>query len=134
MSDYKAYREHVGIENNDMTHALHAEFPKYNRFVAVSVNHPDTHGVCLTSEAEQILVKQFGEGPGLVHYKFTKKRQDKRLKTHQVTFRMNDELYEKVMFVKKCWGSDTMQSLLEWLFDREYYRCEDPSVYYEEES
>ena len=133
MSDYKAYREYVGIENNDMTHALHAEFPKYNRFVAVSVNHPDTHGVCLTPDAEQVLVKTFGEGPGLVHYK-PKKRKDKRLKTHSITFRMNDALYEKVMYVKSCYGADTMQELFEMVFEYEYSVSEDPAGIYREES
>jgi len=123
MSDYKAYREHVGIENIDMTHALHAEFPKYNRFVAVSVNHPETHGVCLTKEAEQILIEQFGEGPGLTHYK-QKKRKDKRLKTHQITFRMNDDLYKKIMHVKQCLGINTMQELLKNMVEAEYWRWE----------
>ena len=126
MTDYPAYRTHVGIGNLDMTAALSNVFPKYNKVVAVSVNHPDTHGVCLLPEAEQILVTTFGEGPGLAHYKYLKKRKaDKRRKTHRITFRMDDEMQAKADILKEAAGAFSWQELFEIMLKEAYRRWEE---------
>ena len=126
MTDYPAYRTHVGIDNLAMTAALSAVFPKYNKVVAVSVNHPDTHGVCLLPEAEQILVKTFGEGPGLNSIPYLRKRRpDKRKKAHRITFSMDDEMRTKAEVLREAAGAFSWQELFEIMLKEAYRRWEE---------
>ena len=128
MTDYQAYRAHVGIANPDMTKALKTMFPAFTKVNSALINHPDRHGVCLLPEAEQLLVQIYGEGPGLASVKFSgkpeKKRSDSRRKNNRITFRMNDEDLEKALTLKEYSGAMSMQELFEILLRDAYKRWE----------
>lgn len=129
MTDYEAYRMHAGISNIDMTALLHEHYPRYNKVVAVGVNHPDTHGVCLLPEAEQILVSTYGEGPGLHSIPYTgapaKKRQDRRRKKHRFTCRLDDDMMQKAELLREASGAMSWQELFEIMLREAYRRWEE---------
>jgi hypothetical protein len=127
MIDYVAYRRHVGIENADMTRTIHGMFPKYDKVVASYLNHPEKRGVCLLPEAEELLVRIYGPGPGLQSIPFgdpdqqeeqKPKKSTKRRKSNAITFRMDDETYRKALDVKEAAGCMSMQELFELLLKR----------------
>ena len=121
MTDYKAYRAHVGINNVEMTDAVHTIHPGFTKVTASMVNAPERYGVCLLPEAERHLVLRYGEGPGLSSVEFDGEAKVKprshphRKKGNAVTFRMNDELYKRAVTLKEKSGFATMQELLETL-------------------
>ena len=122
MTDYKAYREAVGIENPDMTRTLQGMFPRYSKVDANFVNNPKQHGLCLLPEAEQLLVHVYGPGPGLQHT--AKKKPEKRKKSHAITFRMTDELYGMALQLQESAGGITMQDLFEIILRNAYREWE----------
>ena len=76
MTDYRAYREHVEISNNDMTATVKEVFPAYTKITAAMVNAPDKYGVGLMEEAEQHLVDTYGIGPGLQFFGYEPDEED----------------------------------------------------------
>ena len=118
MTDYKAYQAHVGITNPEMTDALQEVFPSYNKVCGTYVNNPEKYGVCLLPEAERLLLKTFGPGPGFASLPWQetkKKKSDSRRKSNAVTVRMNDELFQYAKAAKDETGCDSMQALFEFL-------------------
>ena len=123
MTDYSAYRSHVGITNPEMVKAVQDDYSAFNKIAASFVNHSNTFGVCLLPEAEKSLVDRYGPGPGLASIPFSapaeeqekplRKRQDKRRKRNRITFRMDDELWSKALELKDAAGVFTMQELFE---------------------
>ena len=114
MQDYEQYREHADISSLMMVNALKPCFRSMTKSIMAIVNSPKKYGVCLTPEAEQILVDTFGSGPGLAHRRFKKKRYA-RAKGHAVTVRMDDDLYLRLMSLKTDGEYPTTQALAEAL-------------------
>ena len=118
MTDYKAYQEHVGITNPEMTTALQNVFPSYNKVCGTYVNNPEKYGVCLLPEAERLLLSTFGPGPGFASLPWQatkKKKSDRRRKGNAVTVRMTDELFQYAKAAKDDTGCSSMQALFEYL-------------------
>ena len=118
MTDYKAYQEHVGITNPEMTEALQKVYPSYNKVCGTYVNNPKKYGVCLLPAAERLLLATFGPGPGLESLPWQekkKKKSDKRRKGNAVTVRMTDELYQFAQAAKQEACCESMQALFEYL-------------------
>lgn len=134
ITDYKAYREHVGISNPDMTKTLREEYPSFTRIDANFVNHPLQHGVCLLPEAEVLLVNKFGPGPGLHSLVFDeavltgevkKPRNENRKRKNRVTFRLDDAELEKAEDLREAYGAMTWQELFEKLLRDAHKRWEE---------
>ena len=70
MPDYKSYRDHTGIDNPTFIRIIAERFPKFGKPAATCVNNPEDYGLCLTKDAEQVLVDNCGPGPGLDHIPF----------------------------------------------------------------
>ena len=65
MADYEKYRNSVRISNVQMTEVLREAFPSFSKIQASMVNAPEKYGLCLTPEAEAVLIANFGYGDGL---------------------------------------------------------------------
>lgn len=140
MTDYRQYRDYVGISNGDMTKALQKDYSMYSKILSSFVNNPTRYGVALLNEAEKLLVDTFGPGPGLQSIPFdgevpedlqsistaeaapkkvlsiqTATKTENRTKPNRVTFRLTDETYSRVLELKAKDGYASMQDLIEAL-------------------
>lgn len=134
MTDYAAYREHVGISNPDMTKALHSIYRGFKRPAASFVNNPEQYGVCLLPEAEVFLCNRFGIGPGLASMSFPqetldanppKPRNENRKRKNRITFRLDDAELEKAEDLRESYGAMTWQELFEKLLRDAHKRWEE---------
>ena len=112
MADYAKYRESVGVENKQMTELLCQHFPNYSKIQSAMVNAPEKYGICLSPEAEAILVANFGPGPGL-NSKTRRKTQVKRNKTNRMAVRLDDRSYNMVKIKMAQMGLKSAQDFLE---------------------
>ena len=120
MADYGAYREAVGISSSDMVVALKPHFPSITKQIISIVNSPQLYGCCLIPEAEDRIVKEFGEGPGLsfpFRRLFRRLRKDRpqehRKRNHRVTVWMHPDLYFRLLSLKTKEPYGTMTALVE---------------------
>ena len=135
MTNYTAYREHVGISNPEMTKALHSLYRGFGRPASSFINNPEKSGVCLLPEAEVFLVNRFGIGPGLAHMVFTdetiaanppkKRRTENRRKKNRISFRLDDAELEKAEDLRESYGAMTWQELFEKLLRDAHKRWEE---------
>ena len=80
------------------------------------VNNPSKNGVCLLPEAEELIEKAYGPGPGLSiskNYQKKRKNHENKDKPHRLCVRLNDTMYEQVnsLLGKMCFA--TMQDFIE---------------------
>lgn len=95
MSDYKQYREEVGIRNADMIRVLRTQYKRYGGATNAMVNNPDTYGVCLIPEAEKLLVERFGFGNGLSNAKEKPvKKAALRKKPNRLSVYLSDDMFQ----------------------------------------
>ena len=120
MADYQAYRDAVGISSMDMVLALRPHFPSVTKQIISIVNSPQLYGCCLIPEAEDRLVREFGEGPGLsfpFRRLFRRLRGDRppenRKKNRRVTVWMPPDLYFRLLSLKTKETYGTMTALVE---------------------
>ena len=113
MADYAKYRESVGIENTAMTDALHEHFEKYSKIQSSMVNAPEKYGMCLTPEAEAILIAKFGYGAGL-NTKVKKNSKVKRNKSNRMACRLDDQTYDAVKSKMAEMGLKSAQEFIEY--------------------
>ena len=114
MQDYANYRDHTEISSIDMVKALRPHFPGFNKCIMAYLNRPEKYGICLTPEAEAIIVDNFGSGPGLASRKFQKKRPERRTKQNRMTVRIDDDLYFRLISLETVGETyPTMQSVVE---------------------
>lgn len=112
MADYPKYREAVGVENKQMTELLCKHFPNYSKIQSAMVNAPEKYGICLSPEAEAILVANFGPGPGL-NLKVKKKSLVKRNKSNRMAVRLDDQTYGMVKVKMAEMGLKSAQKFIE---------------------
>lgn len=99
MTDYNSYRESKGLSNRDMIRVIRAEFSNYSKAQQSMVSNPAKNGVCLLPEAERILEKNFGPGPGLSISDSApgkKRTHANREKPNRLYVRLSDELSKRV--------------------------------------
>lgn len=113
MADYNKYRETVGIDNVQMTAALREAFPKYSKIQSAMVNAPEKYGLCLSPEAEAILIAKFGYGDGL-NEKHRKNAKVKRSKSNRMVVRLDDTTYDMVKAKMAEMGVKSAQEFIEY--------------------
>jgi len=139
MTDYNAYRSHVGISNPEMTRVLHRSYRGFGRPASSFINNPDKSGLCLLPEAEAFLVSTFGPGPGLASLTFTpesaepepeppKKRPENRRKKNRISFRLDETELEKAEDLREAYGAMTWQELFEKLLRDAHRRWEEDDL------
>ncbi len=113
MSDYKQYREDVGIKNADMIRVLRTQYKRYGGATNAMVNNPETYGVCLLPEAEKLLAKRFGYSKSLGNAREqTVRKAAIRKKPNRLTMYLTDDMYEQFREVMKEHGFETVQDFL----------------------
>ena len=105
----------TGISSLMMVSALKPKFRSVTKQIIAIVNSPEKYGCCLIPEAEELLEKTFGPGPGLVHRKAKKRTPTKRSKGHAITIRIDDDMYLRLMSMKTTGDYQTTQALTEAL-------------------
>ena len=115
MQDYEQYRSATGISSLMMVSALKPRFRSITKQILAIVNHPETYGVCLVPEAERLLEKTFGPGPGLAYQSAKRRGTRARRKGHALTVRMGEDLYLRLMSMKTAGEFPTTQALAEAL-------------------
>lgn len=114
MTDYAAYRENKSITNGQFIETLNGKFEGFTKIQSTNISKPWKYAVCLTQEAEDVLVERYGIGPGLAHYKPPKKRRaDKRTKPNRMMVRLDDSMYARVMSLMHRLNFNTAQDFLE---------------------
>jgi hypothetical protein len=113
LSDYKTYRDAVGITNNDMIRALRGTFKRYGGATNAMVNNPDSYGVCLLPKAEKILAANFGYANGLSNVKQKPVRKACiRKKPNRLSVYLTDEMYSEIKAIMEREGYATVQEFL----------------------
>lgn len=113
MADYSKYRDSVGISNVEMTETLSEAFPKYSKIQSAMVNAPEKYGLCLTPEAEAVLIAKHGSGDGL-NTKPKKKSKVKRNKSNRMAVRFDDPTYDMVKNKMAEMGLKSAQEFIEF--------------------
>lgn len=116
MTDYTSYRDSKGLSNNDIIRAIRDVFPRYSKAQHSMVSNPGKNGVCLLPEAESLLVKTWGYGPGLsISEKLRKKRKshDNKDKPRRLYVRISDAMFERVDAAMKRMSFATTQDFIE---------------------
>lgn len=119
MPDYGKYRAAVAITNKEMTDALHKSFPQFTKIQSAMVNAPAKYGVCLTPEAEKVLVELYGFAEGLNTKPTKPKPSAKRSKPKRLAVYLDDATYLKVKQEMKNKGYENNQDYLEDIISKE---------------
>ena len=113
MSDYKQYREEVGIKNADMIRVLKSKYRRYGGATNAMVNNPDTYGVCLLPEAERLLAQKYGYSKSLTNAKEPVVRKAAiRKKPNRLSIWLSDEKFDLFRQTMKEKGFDTVQDFM----------------------
>ena len=112
MANYEKYRNSVRISNVQMTEVLREAFPSFSKIQASMVNAPEKYGLCLTPEAEAVLIANFGYGDGL-NTKLRKNSKVKRHKSNRMAVRLDDPTYDMVKDKMAEMGLKNAQDFLE---------------------
>ena len=112
MADYEKYRNSVQISNVQMTEVLKTVFPSFSKIQASMANAPEKYGLCLTPEAEAVLIANFGYGDGL-NTKLRKNGKVKRNKSNRMAVRLDDPTYDMVKDKMAEMGLKNAQDFLE---------------------
>lgn len=114
MNDYAAYKKDKQITNQQFLKTIHEEYEGFTKAQNSFISYPERYALCLTDEAEEVLVKKYGIGPGLAHYKLkSKKRKDSRRKKNRMVVRLNDDMYVRVLALMHSMNFSTVQEFLE---------------------
>ena len=113
MSDYKQYRENIGIKNADMIRVLRTQYRRYGGATNAMVNNPETYGVCLLPEAEKLLAQRCGYDKSLSKAReLTIRKAAVRKKPNRLSIYLTDEMYERFRKKMQENGFDTVQNFL----------------------
>jgi len=122
MTDYNRYTAEAGITNREMIEELHRYFPRYGKPTQTMVCHPEKYGVQLTPQAEAIIVRRFGDYPGLSEgWDFAniddlvmkKRRPERRRKGNKLTVRLDDSLFSELRALYDRTAFASMQDMVE---------------------
>ena len=113
MSNYREYRDAVGINNADMIRAIRASYKKYGGATNAMVNNPESYGVRLLPEAEKLLAAHFGYANGLDAVKEKPIRKAAlRKKPNRLSVYLSDDMYMQIKDIMLRDGFDTVQDFL----------------------
>ena len=113
MTNYDHFRESKEISNNDMIQAIQTGFPRYSKIQQSMINNPYKNGVCLLPEAEELLVKRFGQGPGLSISARKSRNHENKAKPNRLTVRIDDALFSRLQSAMERLHFATMQDFVE---------------------
>lgn len=107
MADYVTYANSYGIKQQDMVGVIRKEYPRFGKEQMSMACNPWRNALQLIPEAEELLVKAYGLGPGLsITPNIKTKNHDNKNKPNRLAVRVDNalrsqmqELYEQMCFV-----------------------------------
>ena len=115
MADYNLYANLCKIRQVDMVRAIQNNgWPQFGKAQMCLAYNPSRNALQLTPEAEEVLVAEFGKGPGLsISPKLNKKSHDNKKKPYRLCLRLDPALRSRVQKVYEQMAFATMQDFLE---------------------
>lgn len=115
MADYVLYANSCGIKQQDMVRVIQKSYPRFGKPQMSLASNPQRNALQLIPAAEDILVSEFGPGPGLsISPKVCNKRShENKNKPNKLCVRLNDTLRSQLQAVYEQMAFSTMQDLLE---------------------
>ena len=115
MADYVLYADSCGIIQRDMVGVIKKDYPHFNKSLMSFASNPTRNALQLIPAAEEMLIKEFGPGPGLSISPKLHRRSynENRKKKNRLYVRVDDTLRSQLqgVYEKMCFAS--MQDLLE---------------------
>ena len=116
MTDYQLYARSCDIIQADMVKAIQKKYPQFSKRQMSLACNPTRNALQLIPAAEELLVEEFGVGPGLsISAKAEKKASwhQVRNKPNQLCVRLNDELFSQMQELVNRMGFQSNQDFLE---------------------
>ena len=117
MQNYPEYMESAGITQKHIVQILRQYFPLFSKQICSYAVRPQKYGISFCEEAEVLLTKVYGPGPGLAHINYKgepKKREPShRKKDQRITVWMTNDMYFRLLSLKTNGTYPTFQSLAE---------------------
>ena len=104
--DIRLFQEQNGLRSNDVVAAMRTGYPKYDKHIHSRVMHPETYGVKLVREAEQLIEGIFSLTPQ------KPRRAENRRNPYRLSFRINKTILDQLQLAQKRCGMETMQDFL----------------------
>ncbi len=113
MVDYKRYGDSRGITQQDMVRTIRTDFPYFGKSQMSMAANPSRNAVQLIPDAEKLLEKAFGKGPGLSITPKLGRNHGNKKKPNRLCVRIDDALRSRLqkVYEQMCFAS--MQDLLE---------------------
>ena len=117
MPNYLLYADHNEISQKEIVAAIQKYYPEFSKIQMSMACYPERYAIQLLPAAEDILVDNFGGGPGLsISPKLEGKklrRHDNKNKPNRMCVRLDDSLRSRVEAVYQSMCFVSYQDLLE---------------------
>lgn len=117
MPNYLLYAEHNGITQREMVDAIQPYYPEFTKIQMSIACYPERYALQMIPAAEDILVANFGAGPGLsISPKLEGRklrRHDNKNKPNRMCVRLDDSLRSRVEAIFKSMCFVSYQDMLE---------------------
>ena len=115
MADYILYGDSCGIKQSDMVRVILQCYPYFSKIQMSLASNPERNALQLIPAAEEMLIAEFGKGPGLsISPRVCNKRShENKNKPHKLGVRVNDQVREQMQTVYEQMGFATMQDFIE---------------------
>ena len=113
MADYVTYANSCNIKQQDMVNVIKKQYPAFGKAQMSFACNPWRNALQLIPEAEQLLVDEYGKGPGLSITPTLPRNHDNKNKPNRLAVRLSNELRSQVQDVYEQMCFVTMQDLLE---------------------
>ena len=115
MADYALYLDSCGVHRPDAIEVIKRKYPKFGKAQMSMACNPERNALQLIPAAEDLLVAEFGKGPGLsISPKLTRRKShENSLKPNRLYVRITDHLRERIteIYERMCFAS--MQDFIE---------------------
>ena len=115
MANYLLYSDTCDITRSDMISAIKKKYPYFDKRQMSLACNPERNALQLIPAAEEILVEEFGPGPGLSISAKVEKRKWRQLKgkPNQLCVRLNNDMFSRMQELMKNMGFASNQDFLE---------------------
>lgn len=115
MADYILYGSSCGIKQKDMVRVIQQGYPYFSKSQMSMASNPERNALQLIPAAEEMLIAEFGVGPGLsISPRVCNKRShENKAKPNKMCVRVNDDLRSRMQTVYDQMGFATMQDFIE---------------------
>ena len=98
-------------QDKDIVNLVKTAYPKYDKYLHSKTKRPDEYGICLVSEAQELIKATYGEKPQEA------RRADKHRLKYKVQCRVTKTKFRRLQQCKKQQGYGTMQTFLDFIIN-----------------